>query len=87
MESKICTQCNIEKHINNFYKKYSECKDCNIKRGVKRYYDKQDKTSMQQNIYYEKIEINFYRNKMIIAKKEAQIIKNYKDPMVNYKID
>ena len=37
MESKICTQCNIEKHINNFYKKYSECKDCNIKRGVKRY--------------------------------------------------
>ena len=34
-----------------------------------------------------KIEINFYRNKMIIAKKETQIIKNYKDPMVNYKID
>ena len=34
-----------------------------------------------------KIEINFYRNKMIIAKKEAQIIKNYKDPIVNYKID
>ena len=33
-----------------------------------------------------KIEINFYRNKMIIAKKEAQIIKNYKDPMLNYKI-
>ena len=33
-----------------------------------------------------KIEINFNRNKMIIAKK-AQIIKNYKDPMVNYKID
>ena len=65
MESKICTQCNIEKHINNFYKKYSECKDCNIKRGVKRYYDNKDKISMQQKIYYEKIEINFYRNKMI----------------------
>ena len=54
MESKICTQCNIEKHINNFYKKYSECKDCNIKRGVKRYYDNKDKISMQQKIYYEK---------------------------------
>ena len=25
-----------------------------------------------------KIEINFYRNKMIITKKEAQISKNYK---------
>ena len=54
MESKICTQCNNEKHINNFYKKYSECKDCNIKRGVKRYYDNKDKISMQQKIYYEK---------------------------------
>ena len=73
MESKICTQCNIEKHINNFYKKYSECKDCNIKRGVKRYYDNKNKISMQQKIYYEK--------------KEAQILQNYKDPMVNYKID
>ena len=83
MESKICTHCNIEKHINNFYKKYSECKDCNIKRGVKRYYDNKDKISMQQKIYYEKkMEINFYRNKMSIAKKEAQIIKNYKDPMI-----
>ena len=54
MESKICTQCNIQKHINNFYKKYSECKECNIKRCVKRYYDNKDKISMQQNIYYEK---------------------------------
>ena len=54
MESKNCTQCNIEKHINNFYKKYSECKDCNIKRGVKRYYDNKNKISMQQKIYYEK---------------------------------
>ena len=54
MESKICTQCNIEKHINNFYEKYSECKDCNIKRGVKRYYDKKDKITRQQKLYYEK---------------------------------
>ena len=54
MESKICTQCNFEKHINNVYKKYSECKDCNIKRGVKRYYDNKHKISMQQKMYYEK---------------------------------
>ena len=27
--------CNIEKHINNFYKKYSECRDCNRARGLK----------------------------------------------------
>ena len=54
MESKICTQCNIEKYINNFYKKNLECKDCNIKRGVKRYYDNKNNKSMQQKIYYEK---------------------------------
>ena len=54
MQSTICTQCNIEKHINSCYKKYSECRDCNIKRGVKRYYDNKDKISMQQKIYYEK---------------------------------
>ena len=54
MENKIWTVCNTEKHINNFYKKYSECKDCNIKRGVKRYYDNKNKISMQQKIYYEK---------------------------------
>ena len=59
MESKICTQCNIEKHMNNFYKKYSECKDCNIKRGVKHYFDNKDKLSMQQKLYYEKNRDNF----------------------------
>ena len=54
MESKICTQCDIGKHFNNFYKKYSECKMCNIKRGVKPYYDNKDKISMQQKFSYEK---------------------------------
>ena len=54
MEGNICTQCNIGKHIKNFYKKNSECKECNIKRGVKRYYGNKDKISMQQKIYYEK---------------------------------
>ena len=50
MENKICTVCEFEKHINNFYRKYSECKDCNIKRGVKRYYNNEDKISIQQKI-------------------------------------
>ena len=88
MESKICTQCNFEKHIINFYKNFSECKECNIKRGVKRYYGNKDKMSMQHKISFLKIiEVNFYRNKMIIAKKDAQTIKNYIDPMLNYKIN
>ena len=34
-----------------------------------------------------KIEINFYRNKINIAKKESQFTKNYIDPMLNYKIN
>ena len=69
MDKKTCTVCNIEKHINNFYKKYSECKDCNIKGGVNCYYDNKDKKSFQQNIYFEKNrdkllqKQNDYRNK------------------------
>ena len=54
MESNTCTMCNIEKHINNIYKRYSECNDCNRARGLKRYYENQDKVSLQQKIYYEK---------------------------------
>ena len=69
MENKICTVCKIEKHINKFYRNYSECKDCNIKRSVKRYYNKKDRISIQQVIYHEKNreklvqKQNDYRNK------------------------
>ena len=61
--------CNIEKHVNNFHKNYSECKECNIRRGVKRYYDNEDKISNQQKKYHEKNrdkllqKQNDYRNK------------------------
>ena len=54
MESKICSLCNIEKHINIFYKIYSDCKDCNSKRGLKRCYEKKDKISNQRKICHEK---------------------------------
>ena len=39
MDTKICSMCNIEKHINNFYINFSECRDCNRSRGLKRYYE------------------------------------------------
>ena len=62
----MCTNCNIEKDINNFYKKYSRCIDCNGKRGLKRYYENKDKISNQQKIYNEKNrEKYYYRNKTI----------------------
>ena len=86
MESKNCTQCNIEKHINNFYKKYSECKECNLERGVKWYYGNKDKISMQQKINYEKKD-KLLQKQNDYSKKEALIIKNYIDTMLNYKIN
>ena len=85
MESEICTQCNFEKHINNFYKKYSECQDCNIKRGVKLYYDNKEKYQFNKKNIMTRIEINYYRNKMITETKETQILKNYIDLILNYK--
>ena len=54
MENKICTWCFIEKHINIFDKRYSQCKKCIIERGVERYYDNKDKISIQQKTYYVK---------------------------------
>ena len=45
--------CNIEKQINNFYKKYTECKDCNTKRRLKSYYENEDKISNQQKISFD----------------------------------
>ena len=51
MESKTCTLCNFEKHINNSYKKFSDCKDCNRSRGLKPYYDNKDKNSNQQKLH------------------------------------
>ena len=55
--------CNIEKHINNFYKKNSERTDCKSRRNLNRYYDNKDEISSQRNIYYKKL--NYYRNKMM----------------------
>ena len=66
MDTKACSIRNIEKHINNFYIKYSESRGCNRARGLKRYYENKEKISNQQKIYYEKIEIKFYcKNKTI----------------------
>ena len=70
--------CNTEKHIGDFYKKYTECKEC--KRGLKLDYENKDKLSSQRKIYYE---TNYYRNKTI----DVQTIKYYLDPMLNYKSD
>ena len=81
MENKICTVCKIEKHINSFYKKYSECKACNIKNGVNRYYNNKDKISNQQKIYYEENrdkllqKQNDYRNKRNTEFKD--LVKSY----------
>ena len=69
MDTKKCTMCNIEKHINNFYKKYSECRDCNRTRGLKRYYENKDKISNKQIIYYEK-----NREKILLQKKNNRSI-------------
>ena len=77
MESKICTQCNIEKDINNFYKRYSECIDCNRARGLKRYYENKDKISNQQKIYYEK-----NREKILLQKQNNR--SQFRDLVISY---
>ena len=77
MDTKICSMCNIEKHINNFYKKYSECRDCNRARGLKRYYENKDKISNQQKLYYEK------NRKILLQKKNNRCIQ-FRDLLISY---
>ena len=48
MDTKNCDISNIEKHINSFYTKYSECRDCNGARGLKQFYQNKDKISNQE---------------------------------------
>ena len=78
MEGKTCTMCNMEKHINNFYKTYSECKDCNRTRGLKRYYGNKDKISNQQKLYYEKTE------KKILLQKQNNRWLQFEDLVKSY---
>ena len=66
MVTETCSKCKIEKHINKFYKKYSECRDCNRAEGLKRYYGNKDRISYQQKSFMKKLEIEYYyRNKSI----------------------
>ena len=85
MENKTFTVCNIEKHINNFYKRHSDGNDCIIKRGVKRYFDNKSKISIQQKLYSEKNRVKLYKNKVVTETKETLILKNYIDAMLKLK--
>ena len=70
--------CNIEKHIKNFLKKYSECKYCNRARGLERYYENKDKISKQQKIYHEK-----NREKILLQKQNNECVQ-FRDLVRSY---
>ena len=78
MDTKSCSMCNIEKYINDFYKKYSEYRDCNRARGLNRYYENKDKISNQQKVYYEK-----NREKILLQKQNNRSIQ-FRDLVVSY---
>ena len=78
MNTKMCTICNIEKDINNFYKKYSESRDCNRTRGLKRYYENKEKISTQQKIYYQK-----NREKILLQKQNNRGLQ-FRDLVIYY---
>ena len=84
---KSCTVCNIEKQINNFYKRYSECKICNIRRGVKRYYDNKEKISIQKKTHYEKNRDKLLQKQNDYRNKKTQTSKNYTNLVLNYKLN
>ena len=78
MDAKTCTMCNIEKHIDNFYKRYTECKNRNPTTGLKGYYENKDKISNQQKLYYEK-----NREKILLQKQNNRCIQ-FRDLVISY---
>ena len=54
MDREICCMCTIEKHIEDFYNKYTDCEDGNAKRSLKRYYENKDEISNQRKLSYDK---------------------------------
>ena len=78
MYTKTCTMFNIEKHIDIFYKKYSECRDFNRARGLKRYYENKGKISNQQKIYNEK-----NRDRILLQKQNSTSIQ-FRGLVVSY---
>ena len=83
MESKLCSWFNIENKIKDIHNKNTEYKICNSDRSLKRYYENKDKISNQKNIYFEKRTEKLLQKKYIVI----QILRNYIDPMLNYKIN
>ena len=80
MESKTCTMCSFEKHINCFFKRYSEGRGCNCSRGLKRYYGNEDKVSNQQKFYYDKIRVKNLSQKQ---NKRCIQLETYLDPFLS----
>ena len=65
MERKFCTHCNVEKNIEAFYNKYTECKICNCIRSVKRFMKIKIKYQIRKNYIMKKTEKNYYKNKTL----------------------
>ena len=70
-------------NIDDFYNKYTESKIFYSNRSLKLCFEIKDNLSKQRKSYYEKIEIGYYKNKMI----DTKIFKKYIDHILNYKID
>ena len=77
METKNCTQCNVEKNIEDFYNKYTECKICNRNRSLKRYHEIKDKLYYQRKLFFEK-----NRDKLLQKQNSRYII--YRETLRSY---
>ena len=77
----ICVVCNLEKIIDNFYKKNRECVQCKLKGVLKRYYDNKDgilEKCRDENAYLKDLDIRrkaleekFAENKWFCCKRKV----------------
>ena len=78
MDNNTCSMCNIEKHVNNFYKRYADYKDCSRTRGLNLFYENKDKISKRQKVCNEKV-----RDRLLLQKQNNRCI-HFKDLVLSY---
>ena len=82
MNSKLCAQCMLDKHVKDFYK-YTECEECHCKRGLKRYLENKLKYQINSKFVLKKIETNYNSNKII----DIKFLQKNSLPMLHWKTD
>ena len=77
METKVCSKCNVEKQITDFYKKINYCKICHLEKKQNWRKDNPEEYKKQNKNYWD-------RTKDVQSQKKKVWIKNNREKYTSY---